>query len=115
MSQVLCGGWGHGRAQGQDGRPETHCQSNRRYVEYGSCVTQIECVLYCIRFRKPAIMISFLPLSLPPCLRCVFPATVCVSLANLEGEESFDATLLGQAETVVQERVCDDELILVKG
>ena len=43
------------------------------------------------------------------------PATVCVSLANLEGEETFDAALLGQAETVVSERVCDDELILVKG
>ena len=38
-----------------------------------------------------------------------------VSLANLEGEESFEASLLGSAETVVQERVCDDELILIKG
>ncbi|CAI8007349.1 T-complex protein 1 subunit alpha [Geodia barretti] len=42
-------------------------------------------------------------------------ATVCVSLANLEGEETFDASLLGQAETVATERVCDDELILIKG
>ena len=42
-------------------------------------------------------------------------ATVVVSLANLEGEESFDASLLGTAESVVQERVCDDELIIVKG
>lgn len=38
-----------------------------------------------------------------------------VSLANLEGEESFEASQLGTAETVVQERVCDDELILIKG
>lgn len=43
-----------------------------------------------------------------------FSAVVCPSLTNLEGEETFEATMLGQAEEVVQERVCDDELILVK-
>ncbi|TTI46077.1 T-complex protein 1 subunit alpha [Bagarius yarrelli] len=32
-------------------------------------------------------------------------ATVCPSLSNLEGEESFEAAMLGQAEEVVQERV----------
>ncbi|GFS39580.1 t-complex protein 1 subunit alpha [Trichonephila inaurata madagascariensis] len=37
------------------------------------------------------------------------------SLANLEGEESFDASMLGEAEEVTQERICDDELILIKG
>ncbi|XP_035214090.1 T-complex protein 1 subunit alpha-like [Stegodyphus dumicola] len=37
------------------------------------------------------------------------------SLANIEGEESFDASMLGEAEEVCQERICDDELILVKG
>ncbi|KAK7907664.1 hypothetical protein WMY93_016276 [Mugilogobius chulae] len=41
-------------------------------------------------------------------------ATMCPSLSNLEGEETFEATMLGQAEEVVQERVCDDELILIK-
>ncbi|CAG03629.1 unnamed protein product, partial [Tetraodon nigroviridis] len=41
-------------------------------------------------------------------------ATICPSLTNLEGEETFEATMLGQAEEVAQERVCDDELILVK-
>jgi len=41
--------------------------------------------------------------------------TVCLSLANLEGEESFDAAMLGHAEEVSQDRICDDELILVKG
>ncbi|XP_030261427.1 T-complex protein 1 subunit alpha [Sparus aurata] len=41
-------------------------------------------------------------------------ATICPSLTNLEGEETFEATMLGQAEEVVQERICDDELILVK-
>lgn len=33
----------------------------------------------------------------------------------MEGDESFEASLLGQAEEVVQERICDDELILIKG
>ncbi|XP_062980555.1 T-complex protein 1 subunit alpha [Elgaria multicarinata webbii] len=41
-------------------------------------------------------------------------ATVCSTLANLEGEETFEASFLGQAEEVVQERICDDELILIK-
>lgn len=36
-------------------------------------------------------------------------------MANLEGEETFEATMLGAADEVVQERICDDELILVKG
>lgn len=40
--------------------------------------------------------------------------TVCLSLANLEGEESFDASLLGHAEEVSQDRICDDELIIIK-
>lgn len=42
-------------------------------------------------------------------------ATMVPTLANLEGDESFDATMLGHAEEVVQERISDDELILVKG
>ena len=41
--------------------------------------------------------------------------TVCLSLANLEGEESFDASMLGLCDEVVQERICDDELLLIKG
>ncbi|KAF6116546.1 t-complex 1 [Phyllostomus discolor] len=36
------------------------------------------------------------------------------TLANLEGDETFEASMLGQAEEVVQERICDDELILIK-
>lgn len=42
-------------------------------------------------------------------------ASLVSSLANLEGEETFEASLLGQAEEVAQERISDDELILVKG
>ncbi|CAO3641727.1 unnamed protein product [Cunninghamella blakesleeana] len=42
-------------------------------------------------------------------------ATMLSTLANLEGEETFEASYLGQAEEVVQERISDDECILVKG
>lgn len=42
-------------------------------------------------------------------------AVLVTTLANLEGEETFEAAYLGQAEEVVQERICDDELILIKG
>jgi T-complex protein 1 subunit alpha len=42
-------------------------------------------------------------------------ATLTASLATLEGDEQFEAALLGSAEEVVQERISDDELILVKG
>jgi len=41
--------------------------------------------------------------------------TLIVNLANLEGEESFDSSLLGVAEEVAQERIADDELITIKG
>jgi len=42
-------------------------------------------------------------------------ATFVTSLANLEGEESFEASYIGEAAEVAQERICDDELILIKG
>lgn len=41
--------------------------------------------------------------------------TLVSTLANLEGEETFDASMLGSAEEVVQERISDDECILIKG
>uniref|UniRef100_A0A2K6D3E2 T-complex protein 1 subunit alpha n=1 Tax=Macaca nemestrina TaxID=9545 RepID=A0A2K6D3E2_MACNE len=41
-------------------------------------------------------------------------ATILSTLANLEGEETFEAAMLGQAEEVVQERICEIELILIK-
>lgn len=41
--------------------------------------------------------------------------TVIPSLADLEGDESFDARYLGQAEEVSQDRVGDGELIFLKG
>jgi len=42
-------------------------------------------------------------------------ATFLMTMANMEGDESFDASMLGTCEEVVQERICDDELILIKG
>jgi chaperonin GroEL (HSP60 family) len=41
-------------------------------------------------------------------------ATFISTLANLDGEETFDASFLGHAEEVVQERISDDECILIK-
>merc|ERR1712159_921512 len=37
------------------------------------------------------------------------------SLATLEGDEAFDPDCLGHADEVMQERVCDDEMIYIKG
>jgi len=42
-------------------------------------------------------------------------ASFITSLANIEGEESFEASFLGEAAEVSQERISDDELILIKG
>lgn len=42
-------------------------------------------------------------------------ATLVSDLSNLEGEETFEGSYLGQAEEVTQTRISDDECILVKG
>ncbi|BFZ62545.1 chaperonin-containing T-complex alpha subunit Cct1 [Saitoella coloradoensis] len=42
-------------------------------------------------------------------------AAMISTLSNLEGEEVFEASSLGHAEEVVQERISDDECILIKG
>jgi T-complex protein 1 subunit alpha len=42
-------------------------------------------------------------------------ATLVSTLANLEGEETFEPSYLGTADEVVQERFSDDECILIKG
>ncbi len=44
-----------------------------------------------------------------------FPGILCVSMANLEGEETYEASMLGTCDEVVQERICDDELVFIKG
>ncbi|KAI9815387.1 MAG: T-complex protein 1 subunit alpha [Phylliscum demangeonii] len=42
-------------------------------------------------------------------------AALISSLSDLNGDEKFEAASLGHAEEVVQERISDDECILVKG
>lgn len=42
-------------------------------------------------------------------------ATLLSTLSDLNGDERFDPSSLGRAEEVVQERISDDECILVKG
>jgi len=42
-------------------------------------------------------------------------ATLVSALSDLNGDEKFEASSLGHAEEVVQERISDDECILVKG
>lgn len=42
-------------------------------------------------------------------------ASFLTSLTNMEGEESFEASMIGEANEVIQEMICDDELILIKG
>ncbi|KAL9593078.1 MAG: hypothetical protein Q9179_006110 [Wetmoreana sp. 5 TL-2023] len=42
-------------------------------------------------------------------------ATLVSSLSDLNGDEKFEASNLGHADEVVQERISDDECILVKG
>ncbi|KAL6183497.1 hypothetical protein ACLB2K_044908 [Fragaria x ananassa] len=42
-------------------------------------------------------------------------ATMVSTFADMEGEETFDPSLLGSADEVVEERVSDDDVILVKG
>lgn len=42
-------------------------------------------------------------------------ATVVSTFADMEGEETFDSSLLGSADEVVEERVADDDVIMIKG
>ncbi|KAJ8985326.1 hypothetical protein NQ317_008356 [Molorchus minor] len=42
-------------------------------------------------------------------------AQYLTSLTNMEGEEAFDSNMVGEAAEVVQERISDDELIVIKG
>ncbi|CAH2981954.1 unnamed protein product [Chilo suppressalis] len=42
-------------------------------------------------------------------------ATFLTSLTNMDGEEVFEPNMIGEAAEVVQEQICDDQLILIKG
>jgi len=37
------------------------------------------------------------------------------TFADMEGEETFDSSFLGYAEEVVEERIADDDVIMIKG
>lgn len=41
-------------------------------------------------------------------------ASVVLTFGDMEGNESFDSSLLGSAEEVSEERVADDDMILIK-
>ncbi|XP_065157571.1 T-complex protein 1 subunit alpha [Atheta coriaria] len=42
-------------------------------------------------------------------------AAFVTSLTNMDGEETFETSMVGEAAEVVQERISDDELVLIKG
>jgi T-complex protein 1 subunit alpha len=41
--------------------------------------------------------------------------TLMITLADMEGNESFDPSLLGVADEVSEERICDDDHLVIKG
>ncbi|XVF00419.1 hypothetical protein REPUB_Repub03eG0284100 [Reevesia pubescens] len=42
-------------------------------------------------------------------------ATMVSTFADMEGKETFDSSLLGYAEEVVEERIADDYVVMIKG
>ncbi|KAK4476430.1 hypothetical protein RD792_015583 [Penstemon davidsonii] len=42
-------------------------------------------------------------------------ATAVSTFADMEGEETFDSSFLGHADEVVEERIADDDVIMIKG
>jgi len=41
--------------------------------------------------------------------------TLMITLADMEGNETYDVSMLGQAEEVIEERICDDDHLVIKG
>ena len=37
-----------------------------------------------------------------------------ITLADMEGNETYTADMLGQAEEVIEERICDDDHLVIK-
>lgn len=37
------------------------------------------------------------------------------TFADMEGDETFDSSLLGHADEVVEERIADDDVVMIKG
>lgn len=52
-------------------------------------------------------------------LRRIIPLVVAAiqvsTFADMEGEETFDSSFLGYADEVVEERIADDDVIMIKG
>ncbi|XP_048139372.1 T-complex protein 1 subunit alpha [Rhodamnia argentea] len=42
-------------------------------------------------------------------------ATMVSTFADMDGEETYDSSFLGHAEEVVEERISDDDVVLIKG
>merc|ERR1719359_1235263 len=42
-------------------------------------------------------------------------ATLMITLADMEGNETYDPSMLGHAEEVIEERICDDDHLVIKG
>jgi len=41
--------------------------------------------------------------------------TLMITLADMEGNETYTSDMLGQAEEVIEERICDDDHLVIKG
>merc|ERR1712216_909471 len=41
--------------------------------------------------------------------------TLMITLADMEGNETYDPGMLGHAEEVIEERICDDDHLVIKG
>lgn len=44
-----------------------------------------------------------------------FGSLKVTTFADMEGEETFDLSLIGHADEVIEERIADDDVILIKG
>lgn len=61
-------------------------------------------------------MKEWCPLSLEEKILILTTASFQVStFADMEGEETFDSSFLGSADEVVEERIADDDVIMIKG
>ena len=49
------------------------------------------------------------------CKNCIQTVYYTLMYTFDVGEESFEASSVGEAAEVVQEQICDDELTLIKG
>lgn len=45
----------------------------------------------------------------------IFTLTQVSTFADMEGEETFEPSFLGYADEVVEERISDDAVVMIKG